>query len=287
MIQQIRYQISVVIKMLLIILKKNIIEKGIYLEIDYDIYHHKISANSRMCKKALCKIYADMRDNDIFNEEYLAHLSEYKHPIDEECKFADECEAFKRLQSESNDLKDRCHVMIFTHPPRQYPPRFQNGESSFDLHDHFAQNAQFQNGASSFDLHDHFAQNAPLYYPKDEESKFNKCNGYLRLLMQEMTQNGYKHVEMHVNARMMNEVEVKLKCERHKLMGSPLNRAEMLSLLLCTNAQEVYKDLGKSQRDGDYTKWKWFDYCLHKAISKLSKREHGSYKIYTGLKKKK
>ena len=80
----------------------------------------------------------------------------------------------------------------------------------------------------------------------------------------------------------MNIVDNKLKCMRHQLMGSPLNRAEMLSIILYTGGDSNY-DLCKSQRNGDYHKWKWFDYCLYYAINRLSKREYGSYKIYTGL----
>eukprot|EP01084_Bolivina_argentea_P258424 435668_1 len=65
-------------------------------------------------------------------------------------------------------------------------------------------------------------------------------------------------------------------------MGAPLNKSEMLSLLLYTGGESNYA-LCKCQRNGDYETWKWFDYCLYNAINKLSKREYGSYKIYTGL----
>ena len=69
-------------------------------------------------------------------------------------------------------------------------------------------------------------------------------------------------------------------------MGSPLNQPEMLAIILYTGGSSNY-DLCKSQRDGNYTKWRWFDYYLYHAIHKLSKREEGSYKIYTGLSSKK
>ena len=42
-------------------------------------------------------------------------------------------------------------------------------------------------------------------------------------------------------------------------------------------------DLCKSQRNGDYHKWKWFDYCLWNAIRKLSRKEKGKYPVYSGL----
>ena len=42
-------------------------------------------------------------------------------------------------------------------------------------------------------------------------------------------------------------------------------------------------DLCKSQRNGDYVKWKWFDYCLYNAIGGLSTREYGYFSVFTGL----
>ena len=39
----------------------------------------------------------------------------------------------------------------------------------------------------------------------------------------------------------------------------------------------------KSQRNGNYVKWKWFDKCLFTAIQKLSARESGKYPVYSGL----
>eukprot|EP01084_Bolivina_argentea_P175391 303739_1 len=65
-------------------------------------------------------------------------------------------------------------------------------------------------------------------------------------------------------------------------MGLPLNKSEMLSIVLYTGGESNYS-LCKSQRNADFNQWKWFDYCLYWAIAKLSKRECGLYKIYTGL----
>ena len=42
-------------------------------------------------------------------------------------------------------------------------------------------------------------------------------------------------------------------------------------------------DLCSSQRNGDYTKWRWFDYHLYNAIQKLSVVEKGSFTVYSGL----
>eukprot|EP01084_Bolivina_argentea_P104696 187458_1 len=107
--------------------------------------------------------------------------------------------------------------------------------------------------------------------------------------MKEVIDNGFKsdlcltdEDEKNDTYSLITIVNQKLQCMRHKRMGSPLNKAEMLSLLLYTGG-ECNFDLCKTQRNGDYKKWKWFDYCLYNAIHKLSKREYGLYKIYTGL----
>ena len=46
---------------------------------------------------------------------------------------------------------------------------------------------------------------------------------------------------------------------------------------------ECSYDLCSSQRSGDYDKWKWFDYCLYEAITRLSLKERGRYPVYSGL----
>ena len=45
----------------------------------------------------------------------------------------------------------------------------------------------------------------------------------------------------------------KLMCMRHKLMESPLNRCEMLAIILYTGGESNY-DLCKSQRNKEYKK---------------------------------
>eukprot|EP01084_Bolivina_argentea_P179908 310845_1 len=120
---------------------------------------------------------------------------------------------------------------------------------------------------------------------------YNEKNGFLNALIQELIDNKLQS-DLYLNDddeknnyktyTLLKVVDTKLNCKRHKGMRSPLNRAEMLSLLLYTGGDSNYM-LCKTQRNGDYKTWKWFDYCLYYAIRKLSKRESGSYKIYTGL----
>ena len=71
-------------------------------------------------------------------------------------------------------------------------------------------------------------------------------------------------------------------CLRHKMMGYPLSRDYMLALILYTGCDCNY-NLCSSQRNGDYHKWKFFDYCLWNAICTLSLKENARYPVYSGL----
>eukprot|EP01084_Bolivina_argentea_P240468 403982_1 len=124
--------------------KIDLVEKrGICLKIDIAIYEHKI-LNDSICKdvkngKCLCTIYNQVAYDNIYTEKHLDHLCEYTH-IYTECKFGDQCDAFKRLQQGGNSLKDRCHVTLFTHPPRNRKINIDNGINSFCLNDEWHQN---------------------------------------------------------------------------------------------------------------------------------------------------
>eukprot|EP01084_Bolivina_argentea_P259415 437710_1 len=260
---------------------KQIIEQsGLSLKIDIAKYEHKTSGFDVACgnmkdENALCPIYAQMRYQDKFSENSLNHLYEYNHPITE-CKYGSECYAYKRLDEGGNDLKDRSHISIYRHPPRTRG--FRGRERKLD------------DGINSFILNDEWAENVPIYHPTEEDKKqFIDNDGFLISFLQEIIDNGFKsdlcltdQDEQNNNYTLLSVVEEKLKSKRHKLMGSPLNKSEMLSLLLYTGGESNY-ELCKSQRNGDYKTWKWFDFCLYHAIFKLSKRENGSYKLYTGL----
>eukprot|EP01084_Bolivina_argentea_P288778 495703_1 len=250
-------------------------QAGIHLQIDLDIYQHKPISFELLCpdmmtKDDLCPIYGEMRYQDKFTENMLNHLYEYQHPDDTECKYGDECYAYRRLEKGGNELNDRCHITIYTHPPRDRAR---------------GRGREIAQGINSFSLNDEWAENVPLYRPTGIEKK----DGCLNCFLTEIINNGYKSDLClcdddlkNDEYTLMNIVDSKLNCMRHKKMGCPLNRSEMLSLILYTGGDSNY-ELCKEQRNGEYEKWKWFDYCLYNAIIKLSKREYGCYKIYTGL----
>ena len=142
----------------------------------------------------------------------------------------------------------------------------------------------------AFEFNDSEEKNHDLYeVTKEDKQKYNYTDnaGFYYALIEEFVNNGYEHElgnKFDGKYTIRYKVDEKMQSHRHKVMGSPLNRAEMLALILYTGDGANY-DMCKSHRNGDYNKWKWFDYCLWYAIYGLSQVEYGSYSVYTGLEK--
>ena len=127
--------------------------------------------------------------------------------------------------------------------------------------------------------------------------KQTKESSNLVLLINEVIKNGYKRdlcfsdIDYRNNCySILQIVNEKMDDIRHKQLGSPLTRAEMLSLVMYTSCDCNY-DLCKEQRTyGNYDKWYNFDRCLTSAIKKLSKVEqfdnpNSKFRLYSGLHK--
>eukprot|EP01084_Bolivina_argentea_P015318 28634_1 len=266
--------------------KYDIITKG--LKIHFKImYHHQFTemkincqhmknANSKDPLK--CPIYFAMKQKYRYTKNNLTHLLNYEHfdnPIKQkpQCKYLDECKAYIRLENGGDRFDDRCHTALYRHPPRN-------------------RNIGLSANINALVVHKKFSQNHATYVPTNEDQKqynYTDKNGYLEALIAEVVDNGYKRDLCLSDEDFQNDkyslldiVDSKMKARRHLLMGSPLNRAEMLSLILYTGADCNY-DLCKSQRNGDYKKWKWFDSILYNAIKALSERERGEFSVYSGL----
>eukprot|EP01083_Nonionella_stella_P184272 668481_1 len=130
-----------------------------------------------------------------------------------------------------------------------------------------------------------------LTFDEEEVEKGNGNPGYINALIEEVITNGFKSDLFGQNAQtqgtkhsypILSVVDDKYHHIRHQQMGCPLNRGELLALILYTGCDCNY-DLCSSQRQGDYKKWKWFDCCLFQGIKKLGFREQGMYKLYSGL----
>eukprot|EP01084_Bolivina_argentea_P260280 439498_1 len=212
-----------------------------------------------------CSIYHDMINKEIFTKENYIHLKYYNHFADEykdkvECKFNEECKSFKNLDTGGNDIDDLCHMLLYRHPPRSGRIKMTEGF-----------------GALIFNTK--IRQNCFIHLPTKAEKEIGKKSNFIFLFINEVIKNGskadlYLGNEGAVNNLPQNNLSKypimvyvisKLNSIRHQLMGRPLNLAEMLALVLYTSGQCNY-DLCKSQRNGDYVKWKWFDYLLFNAI---------------------
>eukprot|EP01084_Bolivina_argentea_P271282 461547_1 len=236
----------------------NIMQKGLNLLLDIEIYKHNIQSLNITCPHMVnndineCPIYSEMRDKYVYSKQNLNHIMNHCHFRDEyvqkpECIYNSECYAFKRLQNGGNKTSDLCHINLFSHPPRNKTLTLAS-----DVH--------------PFSLNEEWCDNVPLYDPDDydqNEYGYNEKDGYLNALIKEIIDNGYE-TDLSVTDdadtlhSILNIVDDKLNSVRHIKMGSPLNKAEMLSIILYTGCDCNY-DLCKSQRNGNYKKWKWFD----------------------------
>eukprot|EP01084_Bolivina_argentea_P075898 137541_1 len=243
------------------------------------IYMKKLNSNNTL----FCPIYCAMKNKYEWNQNNLNHLNEFVHFKNEyqekpECKYKDECKSYIRLETGGNEITDQCHMKLYRHPPR-------------------ARNIKLSDNLNPLIIHKSQKQNYALYSPTHKDCKkyeYNKINGYLNALMVEVILNGYKSdlcLEcgitdkcIHKQYSILQIVDQKMNHIRHISVESPLNRAEMLALILYTGCECNYA-LCASQRNGDYNKWQWFDYCLYHAIEKLSHRESGSFSVFSGLTK--
>eukprot|EP01084_Bolivina_argentea_P252193 423250_1 len=241
--------------------------------VDFEPYKHLVTSVPITCPHMMkintknplqCPLYYGMKENYEWNQENLNHVDNFTHFKDEytekpECKYKDQCYGYLRLDKGGHLLSDRCHMKLFRHPPR-------------------SRRVKLAENIHSLIINDCEDENHPLYKPTEDDQKqykYNKNDGYLLALIEEVKNNGFDS-DLHLpdddlkqdDYSLLKIVDWKMKSNRHKLMASPLNMAEMLSLILYTGCDCNY-DLCSSQRNEDYDKWKWFDYCLWNAIYKL------------------
>eukprot|EP01084_Bolivina_argentea_P259889 438713_1 len=204
-----------------------------------------------------CPIYKSMKQSFKFTEDNIDHLYNFTHFRDEfnakpKCKYQQQCKAFTRIANGGNRLDDRCHIKLYNHPPRN------------DRQIKLAQNT------STLVVHEHYADRQPCRRPINEMALPNYAKrDDITYLINEVISNGYQYdlcLECgqyddckHSDYSILKIVDEKMQDLRHKHIDSPLNRGEMLSLILYTGYDCNY-DLCKSQRNGDFSKWKWFDY---------------------------
>lgn len=247
-----------------------------------------------------CAVYRGTKDEYQWTEENLKHLSESCHFEDEYeqkpiCRHGSTCYSYVRLDEGGNELKDRYHIKLYRHPPR-------------------SRNIELAENMKEWIFNQRLRSHQDLYVPTEsdrQQYKWNERDGYLRALIAEVRKHGY-HSDLcqecgkdddckHRDNSILGVVDETLRHPRHLAIGRPLNRAEMLAVILYTGLLSLLLDifllrslcgfaggesnyaLCKSQRAGYYTPWKWFDFNLYGALSKLSCRESGSFAVFSGF----
>eukprot|EP01084_Bolivina_argentea_P009663 18030_1 len=175
--------------------------------------------------------------NNYINETNINHLNEYNHSK-MNCSLKI-CSIYNKLLRGNTSLyqdldiiKIETHLKLYEHKHRKQ--RF----------------VKFSQRWQSFFVSKKFKENK-LYRPSPSpEMIFDSCcstkDDELNGLITEIINNGFKSdlgMEMKIDNdehdiyyEIIKLVEYKLNCMRHKTMGSPLNKSQMLSLILYTSS---------------------------------------------------
>ena len=270
---------------------------------------HMLRRKSR--DAADCPIYTWMTRYNETSRTLLQHIRDYTHFIDEfnrkpVCKHKDRCGAFVRVERGGNSLSDLFHLQLYRHPPRSrrinlteniQPMLFKEAREFHAVATRLSQRDKAPTHEdlelNFIDCHSPVSKGAGPRYQRWYDHRLRDCPSLqdqlevfeCKQLMAEVERNGFgRNLTMSDNSSLLLVAHDLMRHQRHLDMGSPLNRAEMLSLVMYTGCDCNY-DLCASQRAGDYTKWKWFDSYLFEAICKLSERERGAFTVYTSLNK--
>jgi len=68
---------------------------------------------------ARCAIFAGCKESYQHSEEAFAHLTSCYHGERTACRYGDKCRSHIRLVAGGARLDDRCHELIYVHPPRR------------------------------------------------------------------------------------------------------------------------------------------------------------------------
>eukprot|EP01084_Bolivina_argentea_P308560 533595_1 len=221
-----------------------------------------------------CDIYNKMLKENEFSVENLRHLENdihFEDPNSEkpQCKYGDECKTFIRMEENKNgknSVEDECHMILYRHPPR-------------------TRTIKMSENINSLVLKTNSKECEPIYDPKNHHDIYDDSEvDYTASLLSEVIQNGYrfdlclecgkdeecKHGYLclkcgkkdkcdHSKFGIFEIVKQKMNSKRYKQLNLNFRVGHMLALVLYTGCECNY-DLCKSQRNGDYKKWKWFDY---------------------------
>ena len=198
------------------------------------------------------------------------------------CCFKDECRQFLKVEQGGNNVSDLCHMKLYRHPPRSRRVYLAENVRAMIVNQE-KRNLPRDDTSSwthSWHMHEDEAERNRKF-----EQGWHIGRDNLQLLLAEVRKNGFaSDLVLENGSSILGIVNKKIKHPRHFAMGSPLSDVGMLALVLYTGCDCNY-DLCKSQRSGDYQKWKYFDRFLGQAIKTLSYRERGSFAVFTALDK--
>ena len=254
-----------------------------------------------------CRIYSDCKAYH-FTQAGLEHLQSFYHAELKPCRYGAECRAHKRLEASGNRLDDRCHEMLFSHPPRRrMPTSLPDGFNSMTCTP--CDDAEVAQGCG------HYAmvpgnvitviRGSPLVeyslkVPKEllpgehEEMRtpddrfgqrlFIRDLDHVELLCAEMRRNGHGAELTTSEGTSLLEVAQGYRSHPfHTSIGKPLNDGELLALVIYTGCDANYA-MTTAQLGSDYSTWKVLDYLLSMAIGILSWHVPAfDVPLYTGL----
>ena len=251
-----------------------------------------------------CPIYKKVKNNYEYTEYNYKHLIEKNHfkfdySNKPQCRYKSECKAFKRVSRINENPKnfnchrfdDLCHLCIYRHPPRIV--RNDNIMTNFNKLFNFMKKNDMNQFVSANEMNDYPVDVVGMYTVNNLICEI-LSNGFEKDLC--LTSNDFKNKHY----SLLKIVNQKLQSKQYKkyyknVLGVRNNetaRASMLSVLLYTGCDCNY-DLCKSQRNGNYSKWKCFDDCLYQAISVFHDMEDYSsyfkdntdiiFHLYSGL----
>ena len=234
-------------------------------------YHHKVDEQDITCPNMVkikandpskCPIYHAMMTEDEYSKQNYDHLHLFKHfqndfTSKQICKYGQECKSYINYEqgTDANNINDKCHMKLYRHPPRTRQIKLAENMKSMILKTDESSCAGLQEtryGMTRENYNHGHCQYAPVY-----TNKYNRQDGWLGALIEEVISNGYKydlclkcskddeckHDVYKSSHSILKLVDEKMKHSRHRLMQSPLNRDHMLALILYTGLMLIMRKL--------------------------------------------
>jgi len=225
-----------------------------------------------------------------FTEEGLQHLThcyhDYERPI---CRHGGPCNAHQRLVFGGTRLDDRCHEVLYQHPPRQrtrsasVPEGFNPFEAhQVDKNDGYAMCAHEKGACRPVRIkRGTHGTEYPVVVPHDGPSAHDD---HVEALIAEVRRNNCGRVLVSPDGGNLVEIARTYRDHPfHMSIGRPLNDGELLALVLYTGS-DCQEEMTKTQLQDDYDTWRVFDFCLSMAIGILSWHSKSQeVPLYTGL----